>query len=46
VSEQQRKLREEAQAEVVSAKEEVEMLRKQMAAMEDRMKASSKLDQV
>ena len=41
----QRKLREAAQEEAVRAKEEVEMLRKQLAAMDDRMKASSKLEQ-
>lgn len=40
----QRKLREAAQEEAERAKEEVELLRKQIAAMDDRMKASSKLE--
>jgi len=45
IAEEQRKLREAAQEEAERAKEEVELLRKQIAAMDDRMKASAKLEQ-
>jgi hypothetical protein len=44
-TEEQRKLREAAEQEAERAKEELEILRKQMAAMDDRIKASTKLEQ-
>jgi len=45
ITEEQRKLREAAEQEAERAKEELEILRKQMAAMDDRIKASTKLEQ-
>lgn len=45
ITEEQRKLREAAEQEAERAREELEIMRKQMAAMDDRIKATTKLDQ-